>query len=210
MPDDPIVPPVVTPPVVAPVTVVTPPATPPPAVPQDQVDAIVGRTRVEARETATKELLASLGVENVEAAKAVLERQKAADQAAMSDLERAQARAVELEQGIARIAQERDATAIRAEVSGALRDAGIKPERIEAATKLVDSAAIKIENGTVLGAKEAAERIAADFPEFKGGTTTGGAPDVSGRAPGSSDTPAFANADPAAVDKALKELGIRR
>lgn len=68
-----------------------PASTPEPVLSQEQVNALVGQARVKGKETAVKELLGELGVENVEALKQTLEAQKAARLAQMSEVERLQA-----------------------------------------------------------------------------------------------------------------------
>lgn len=152
---------------------------------QADIDKIAGETRQKATAAAEKKLLESLGVSDLEAAKEALRKQREAEEAAKTEAQR--------------LAEERDAAKAQAEAAmqqahetlksaalqGALRDAGINPERIAAAVRLVDRTSLAVENGEVTGVAEAIEALKGESPEwFKPPVV--GAPDATGGRSGES------------------------
>lgn len=65
---------------------------------QEQVNALMGKTRKDARSTTEKQFLDSLGIENIDAIKAILDDNKKRKDAEMSEVEKAQAKIDELNQ----------------------------------------------------------------------------------------------------------------
>lgn len=153
---------------------------------QADLDKIAGNSRAEGRSAAEKELLASLGVDSLDTAKERIAAQKAAEDAAKTEVERL---ADEAKAANARAQKaEREAFATRAlsKLESGLRDAGLKPERVGTALKLVDLSGIKVEGTEVQGITEAIDAVKAESPEWFG-TTSRGAPDVTGGAGGDVD-----------------------
>ena len=173
---------------------------------QAELDRIAGTSRADGRGQATKELLEKLGVDSVEALEARVKAAKDAEDAGKTELQRLEDRAKAAE-------QERDrasALALRsvatARLEGSLRDAGIKPERIPAALKLVDLGSLKVEGTDVSGVSEAIDSVKTASPEWFG-TVKHTAPDASQQQGGDKD---YRNVDRETVAADLyKEYGIR-
>lgn len=174
---------------------------------QEDLDRIAGKSREDGRAAYEKELLKSLGVDSVDAAKEALEAHRAAEDANKTDLERVTAerdRAVQEAE-----ATKAEATRIIAvtRMEGALRDAGINPERLPAALKLVDLGALTVEGTEVSGVSEAVESVKESSPEWFGTKGSGGAPDASTHQGGQGAD--YRTAPKDEVDRRLRELGIR-
>lgn len=146
---------------------------------QADLDRIAGETRKSASEKATKDLLEALGVTDLDAAKAKLAEAKAVEDAKLTDTERL---TKERDEAVAREAQTlANATQLFAatKLEGALRDAGVSPDRLPAALRLADTSAIKVDGTEVTGLAEVVESVKAMSPEWFG-TKKPGAVDTSG------------------------------
>ena len=146
---------------------------------QADLDRIAGDTRKSAKATAEAELLASLGVTDLAAAQAALTAAKEAEDAKLTETERLTKELAE-----ARAENERTlatATALHAasKLEGALRDAGVTPERIPAAMKLADHSALVVNGTDVTGIPEVIEGVKALSPEWFGAQKPAGAVDAS-------------------------------
>lgn len=190
-----------------------PPTPPPPAASeakftQADLDKIAGNARKDGREAGLKEVLESLGVADVDAAKALVEAAKAAEDAQKSELQKATEERDKFRQQAEQAQARAEAAVAITRLEGALRDAGINAERIPAAMKLADLSGLKVEGTDVSGVAEAVESIKATSPEwFKPGAPAK-APDASGGSSG--EDPDYRNAPKEEVAKVLFErYGIR-
>jgi len=167
---------------------------------QGELDKIAGKARQEGRTAAERELMASLGVDSLDTAKARIQAAQAAEDAQKTELEKA------TEERNKAVAERERAEQLAlnavsmARLEGALRDAGLKPERIPAAMKLADLSTLKVEGTEVTGVAEAVEALKATSPEWFG-ANKGGAPDAS--AP--SGTPVDFRTDKEAASRELYE-----
>ena len=141
---------------------------------QEDLDHHIAQAKVKARESGVKEFLETLGVEDLEAAKATLVAAKAAAEAQKTDLQKAT-------EALAALTKERDeakAGTVRAlataSLEGALRDAGCNAGRVAAALKLVERAGITVTGDVVTGAADAVAILKAEVPELFGTTKPGG------------------------------------
>jgi len=141
---------------------------------QEDLDHHIAQAKVKARESGVKEFLETLGVEDLEAAKATLAAAKAAAEAQKTDLQKAT-------EALAALTKERDeakAGTVRAlataSLEGALRDAGCNAGRVAAALKLVERAGITVTGDVVTGAADAVAILKAEVPELFGTTKPGG------------------------------------
>ncbi len=173
---------------------------------QADLDAIAGRTRQEATEKAQRDLLASLGVTDVEAAKTALAAAKAAEDAQKTDLQRATEERDKAIADAAALAQITRDTVVASRLDVALRDAGINPARIEAAKRLVDQGALKVEGSEVTGVAEAVASLKAATPEWFG--VAGSPPDVTGTGSGGG-TADYSHADKKTLGEQLAKYGIK-
>jgi len=135
---------------------------------QEDVNRLVGEARTSAKSSATKELLESLGVTDLDAAKAAIEAAKAADDAAKTEVERLTERATKAEADAEAERKRSTELLARTELKGALRDAGITPERIDAAMKLADTTGLVVDGTDVTGIPEVIEGVKALSPEWFG------------------------------------------
>jgi hypothetical protein len=152
---------------------------------QADLDRIAGESRGAGRAAAEKDLLEKLGVTDLDAAAAVLKAAADAEEANKTETQRL---AEELTREKAR-ADENAQAALRvvttSELKGALRDAGINPDRLDAAMRLADVASLKVEGTTVTGIPEVIESVRTTSPEWFG--SVHGAPDAQGGGGGSVD-----------------------
>jgi hypothetical protein len=173
---------------------------------QAELDRIAGESRAAGRGQAEKDLLAKLGVESVEQLEARVNAAKAAEDAQKTELEKANEARAAAEKEAARASELAHRAVAVSRVEGQLRDAGIKPERIPAALKLVDLSSLKVEGTDVSGVSEAIESVKSASPEWFG-TVKHTAPDASQQQGGDKD---YRNADRDTVAADLyKEYGIR-
>lgn len=140
---------------------------------QDDVNRLVGEARTSAKSTATKELLESLGVTDLDAAKDAIAAAKAAEDATKTEVERLTERATKAEAEAEAERVRSTQLLARTELKGALRDAGITPERIDAAMKLADTSALVVDGTDVTGIPEVIEGVKALSPEWFGKRTPG-------------------------------------
>lgn len=149
---------------------------------QEAVNALVGKTRDEARRAAEKSLLEGLGITDIEAAKATLKAVADRNEAEKSELQKAT-------EANASLQRERDQAVLEAQsvrklggLEGALRDAGITVGRVSAALKLADLDGIEVEGRTLKGVEDVVAAIKAEAPEWFPTGATGArqtAPDAS-------------------------------
>lgn len=174
---------------------------------QGELDGIAGKARQAGRDAAEKDLLAKLGVADIDAATAIIAANKAAEDAQKTELQKAIERAESAEKE--REAATKSATTILAvtRVEGSLRDAGVKPERLASALKLVDLSLVKVDGTDVSGVAEVVESVKAMSPEWFGPAKPGGAPDASG---GRLPVTDFRSATKEELDRELYEkYGVR-
>jgi len=190
----------------------TPGQTPPPAsstppstagISQEEVDRIAGQARTEGRSAAEKALLEQLGVSDLDAAKEALRVAKEVEDAKKSETERLQEQIKTLEEEKDRIASGALEALTNSKIELALKDAGIKTERLAAALRLADKSLIKSDGGEIEGVSEVVSGIKNESPEWFGASLT--APDASG---GSSSSTDFRSADAQTVKRELAKLNI--
>jgi hypothetical protein len=155
---------------------------------QADLDRIAGEARANGRSTAETDLLKTLGVTDLDAAKALLAEAKAAEDAKLSEVERLTKERDEAKQEADRTLQTATQLLALTKLEGALRDSGINPERIPAAMKLVDTTGLKVDGLEVAGIPEAIEAVKASTPEWFGKVTPRpSSPDATGGAVGDVD-----------------------
>lgn len=169
---------------------------------QGDVDRLVGDARTKARTAAEKELLEKLGVPDFDAAAATIKAAKDAEDAGKTEAERLTAENERLKAEAERATKLATSTLALTRVEGALRDAGLKPERIQAAMKLIDLDSLKVEGTDVTGIAEAVERLKTETPEFFGTTRRTAADATGGTDPGATD---YRTAPREDVAKALRD-----
>lgn len=147
---------------------------------QAELDQLFAGRAKSAEDAAIKKLLTELGVENVDAAKAILTKQKEADEAAKSELQKAQDQIANAKTEAEKAKSEKDAALIKARellmkaevVRSALsfKDANgntFLAESVDDVWLKVDKASIKDGDGdTFTGVKEAVEQVAKDRPHW--------------------------------------------
>lgn len=171
---------------------------------QEDLDRIAGESRKDGRASAEKELLKGLGVENLDAVKAVIEAAKKAEEDQKTELQKAQdeaARAREEAEAAKAVARN---SRIESALDIALRTEGLNPERAVAAKRLVDTSKLVVEGSEVSGLDDAVKELKAQSPEWFGPRVS--PPDASGRGSGPID---FKTASPEDRDKALEAYGVR-
>lgn len=141
---------------------------------QEDLDGHIAAAKLKARESGVKELLESLGVTDLEAAKATITAAKAAEEAQKSDLQKAQELAASLAGEVTQAKARAERLFVASKLEGALRDAGLNPARIEAALKIVDRDGIKVDGEAVTGITEAVTALKAGVPELFGTPKPGG------------------------------------
>ncbi len=169
---------------------------------QAELDVLAGKARESGRTAAEKRILADLGVETVDQAKAILAKQREAEEAQQSELEKAQAEIARVQAQAQKAQAEREEVLITSELKGSLRAAGIIPERLPAALTLVDRATLTIEGSEVKGLAEAVAALRAETPEWFS-RLSNGAPDASKG--GSTSTSVDYRTDRAAARAVLQE-----
>ena len=193
------------------------PSAPPPAggLSQEQVNRLVGEARTEGRSSGERSLLESLGVESVEALKATVTAAKEAEAARLTETERLTRERDEAKR-LAEQAQARAEETMRlSRLETELLASGVKPERIPAALRLVDLSTVTVTGNEVTGAKEAAEKLVEQFPEWKGSAAASGsnggvgAADASRGGPGSVGEVDFRTASREEYERELHRFGIR-
>lgn len=175
---------------------------------QADMDRVAGESRTGGRSQAEKDLLAKLGVDSVEAAEAALKVVKDAEEANKTELQKATERADAAEKERDRASELALRSVALSRLEGQLRDAGINPERIPAALRLVDLANLKVEGTEVTGVPEAIESVKSTSPEWFGKPAPRTAADASTGETGDTD---YRTADRSTVaDVLYKEYGIRQ
>lgn len=141
-----------------------------PALTQEQVNELVGRTRTEARQRATAELLQQFGAETPEALAERLQRLQELEQAQLSEQERAQARLQELENKLAQrdaAVAEAQAQMQRLRIEQAVQSAAVAANfRTPAdALALIDITAVVLDDsGQPKGVAELVAKLAEERP----------------------------------------------
>lgn len=173
---------------------------------QEDLDRIAGSARTEGRTVAERELLKSLGVSDLDAAKSLLKAAKDAEDAQKTELEKAQAEVERLKTEAESARTEAHVSRATSALEIALRDAGINPERAEAAKRLVDLSTLKVEGTTVEGIDAAVAELKTTSPEWFGVKSVS-PPNASD--PGGSQLPDFRTASQDERDRALAAYGVR-
>ncbi len=171
---------------------------------QEDLDRIAGESRKDGRTVAEKELLKSLGVESLDAAQAVISAAKQAEEDQKTELQRAQDEAARLRDEAEAAKADARSSRISAALDIALRDAGLNPERANAAMRLVDTSKLAVEGTDVSGLDDAVKELKAQSPEWFGPKIS--PPDASKSGSGPID---FKTASAEERDKALEAYGIR-
>lgn len=133
-----------------------------------------------------KELLAELGVTDVEAAKALVSSAKEAEDAQKTEAQKLAEENARLKAEAVQATQLATQAVAGTALREGLRDAGINPERISAAIRLVDLATVQVNGADVTGVTEAVESVKASSPEWFG--PQAGAPDATGGTGGGTGT----------------------
>lgn len=171
---------------------------------QADLDRVAGATRGEAKTAAQKELLATLGVVDLEAAAALVAKAKEIEDASKTELERATERAVAAEARAAAATESARGAVVLSRLDTELRNAGVNPDRIPAAMRLVDMTKLEVSGLEVVGLAAEIEAVKATSPEWF--VSRSGSDASGGRV---SDTD-YHDASPEALSKALYEkYGIR-
>ena len=171
---------------------------------QEDLDRIAGESRKDGRGVAEKDLLKALGVESLDAAKAVLQAAKDAEDAQKTELQKAQEETVRLRDEAAAAQADAKSSRIQTALELKLRDAGINPARAAAALRLVDPSKLDVNGTEVTGLDDAVKELKSQSPEWFG--TTASPPDASRGGGGPAD---FRTASAEDRDKALAQYGIR-
>jgi hypothetical protein len=146
---------------------------------QADLDRIAGQSRQEGRTQAEKDLLEKLGVADIDAAAAAIKAHTDATEAQKTELQKAQDRAAAAEAQVEAANKLTTTTLAVTRIEGALRDSGLKPERIPAALRLVDLSKITVDGTNVSGITEAVEGLKTETPEWFGAARSS-APDATG------------------------------
>lgn len=166
---------------------------------QEQVNELVGKIRVEARDVTTKQvtesLLKELGMESKEKLADLVKSAETARKAAMTEQERvatelkaAQDKVIELE----KLSAEQGANALAANIKAVVvSKAATKFVDAEAAYKLLDMASLSVNDaGEIVGVDEALTSLAEKYPWMlgkKASTTSAANPDRADGTKGKSD-----------------------
>lgn len=188
---------------------VNPPAAPPappvaPQFTQADLDKIAGNARQDGRAAGQKELLEALGVQDIDAAKVRIEAAKAAEDAQKTELQRLVEERDAAKAEAAKQAQVATTALVVTRLEGALRDAGLKGQRLASALRLADLGSLKVEGTEVKGVAEAVAAVKEASPEWFGPPTS--PPDASLGAPG---TPDYRTDREAAAQILHDQYGIR-
>lgn len=175
---------------------------------QEDLDKVAGDARQSGRKTREKELLEALGVDDLEAAKAALAAAKAAEDAQKSELQKATEERDRLKAEAEAAKAEAHAARLDAALERALRDSGLKPERLGTAMRLADRSSLEVTGSEVKGVTEAVEAIKKESPEWFG--SPGSPPDASGGTNGSNGTGGvdYSKATPSELQKRLSQFGV--
>lgn len=171
---------------------------------QEDLDRIAGESRKDGRTVAERELLKSLGVSDLDSAKAALEAAKAVEDEKKTELQKAQEEAARLREEAETAKAEARSSRISSALDIALRSAGLNPERAAAAMRLVDTSKLAVEGADVSGLDEAVKELKANAPEWFGPRVS--PPDASRTTSGPVD---FKTASAEERDKALEAYGVR-
>lgn len=144
---------------------------------QTEVNRIMGGVRDDASDT----ILKDLGYKDLDSLKADVGSLQEQREAAKSDLDKARESTstlkAENDQLYARIAE----TEMKSSLRDSLAEAGVNPQRIQAAMRLADLDALDIDDeGKVTGTEEQIQAIQEAAPEFFGNTSIRRAPDLTG------------------------------
>lgn len=173
---------------------------------QADLDRIAGESRKAGREVAEKELLKSLGVDNVDAAKAAMEAARVAEDEKKTALEKSQEDAAKARAEADQARAEAKSARIHTALELKLRDAGINPERAAAAMRLVDQSALEVNGSEVTGLDVAVEGLKTVSPEWFGAKPFS-PPNASGE--GGKGPVDYKTASVDDRDKALGKYGVK-
>ncbi len=171
---------------------------------QEDLDRIAGESRKDGRTVAERELLKTLGVPDLDSAKAALEAAKTLEDEKKTELQKAQEEAAKLREEAETARSDAKASRISTALELALRDSGINPERSSAAMRLVDLSKLEVNGADVTGLEDAVKDLKAQSPEWFGAKIS--PPDASGSSGGAAD---FKTASAAQRDKELSRYGIK-
>ncbi|MGH9917515.1 MAG: hypothetical protein ACRD6W_01380 [Nitrososphaerales archaeon] len=172
---------------------------------QEDLDRVAGEARADGRKSGEKELLKSIGVEDVETAKTALKTAKDAEDASKTESQKLQEENAKLKADTEAAQAEARATRVNTALALKIRDAGINPNRASAALKLVDASKLEVKGDEIVGLDEAVKELKAQSPEWFG--APGSIPDASGG--GGNNAPDFRTGSADDRDKALAKYGIR-
>jgi hypothetical protein len=129
-----------------------------------------------AGKSARKEMLTEMGVESEEALKDIIKAKKAADDAAMTELEKAKEKVNEADKKAEAALTTANNRILSAEAKVLATDLGVKASKIKYLLKLADLSDVEVKDGEVdqEALKEAIEVVLTDMPELKGTTEAGG------------------------------------
>lgn len=168
---------------------------------QSDVNKIMGDVRNDASGT----ILKSLGYEDLDSLKSDVGSLQEQREAAKSDLDKARESAntlkAENDQLYARIAE----TEMKSSLRDSLAEAGVKPQRLQAAMRLADLDALDIDDeGKVTGTEEQIAAIQEAAPEFFGNAIPRRAPDLTGGGAGGNNQPVSEEA----FNQRLRQMGL--
>lgn len=137
------------------------------SLPMERVNQLIAREGRKAAKKAKAELLAELGIDDVDTLKGQLQQQREREDAERSDLERATARAAELERANQETAARLARAELRQQISEALavrEDGAIRPERLSLALDIAVPHALSSDDDDVVAA--AVAHVAGASPEW--------------------------------------------
>jgi hypothetical protein len=171
---------------------------------QEDLDRVAGETRKAGREAAEKELLKELGVESREDIGAILKAAKDAEDSQKTELQKTQDELVKARETAEAAQAEARNSRINTALTLSVRDAGVNPDRLAAALRLVDVSKLEVKGDEVVGLEEAVKGLKEQSPEWFG--TKFSPPDASG---GGREPVDYRTASVEDRDKALAKLNVR-
>lgn len=132
---------------------------------QEELDALIGQRAQRAQRSAKSELLDELGFEDLDQVRGVITAYQEAQQAEMSELERAQQQIDELRQQNREIAAQAEQRLIRSEVTATASRLGFRNPGD--AFALANLSGVTVEDGNVVGVDEVLEALLEERPYLK-------------------------------------------
>lgn len=144
---------------------------------QADVDRLMGERAARARQAAVNELLQELEIENLDTLRGTVQAQRQAQEAQMTELQKAQRRIQELDEERKRLAAENRTRVIETEVITAATALGFRNPRDGMA--LADLTAVAVgDDGKVTGVEEALKALLEARPYLKAEATPSPAPNI--------------------------------